>query len=125
MLTRDQLIHDPIFSDSLWTFYKMQEWGAEHFDNLIGEESDTVAHPAEYQREEFKIAQMMEDVEDWNDMDSQRHMAIGKLIAHNFPMFAAICTEPIYVVFDRSVDSGGGHRLGIYRLSTYYRPEWG
>ena len=110
---------------ALWTFNKIQEWGARHYRGLIGDRSDTTLRSAEYHREEFTISQMMEHEEDWNNMDQQWHMAIGKLIAHNFPMFAAICTEPIYVVFERSEDSGGGHRLGIYRLSTYYRPEWG
>ena len=121
MLTRDQLIQDSVFSDALWTFYKMQEWGARHFRELIGDHSDTTIHPAEYHREEFTIVEMIGQDEHWINMDSQRHMSIGKLIAHNFPIFAAICTEPIYVVFERSEYSGGGHRLGIYRLSTYYR----
>ena len=124
MLKREELIHNPVFSDALWTFYKMQEWGKRYFENIVGEQLDTAFHPAAYQREEFAIAEMLESDEYWEGMDSQRHMAIGKLIAHNFPMFAAICTEPVYVVFERSEDSGGGHRLGIYRLSTYYRPEW-
>lgn len=125
MLTIDELIHNPDFSDALWTFYKLQEWGARYFEELVGEQPDTTLHPAEYQREEYTISQMLENEAEWRNMGSQQHMAIGKLIAHNFPMFAAICTEPLYVVFEKSVDSGGGHRLGIYRLSTYYRSEWG
>lgn len=101
MLSIDELIQEQYFADALYTFYEMQKWGAENYKDV--------------KRTGHKISDMLRGEDKWESMSDTEHQRIGYLIARNFPNFAALCTIPVYVVFEQS----DGNRNGIYRLATY------
>ena len=111
MKSTDELFSDPHFPDALRTFYWLQEWGSRH-------RNDT-------KRENLQIREVLADHYGWMHLAGdpvknkkildQTHQSIGYLIAHSFPLFAALCTKPVYVVFDHADNRNNG----IYHLAYY------
>lgn len=108
----NQLVLDPEFYHAVQTFYEMQMWGAENHEIAP--------------REGLLIREMLEGNVIWENFTDngmqvskerldQIHQKIGYLIAHNFPQLAALCTIPIYVVFDHADDKHNE----LYRFTTY------
>lgn len=101
MLSMEEMIKDRHFANALNTFYWIQEWGAKHYKDG--------------QRTGLKISDMLDQDENWKKLSDTEHQEIGKLIAYNFPNLAALCTIPVYVVFEQSDENN----KGVYRFATY------
>ncbi len=111
-MTLEQLILENEFNHALQTFYEIQKWGANPQN--------------QGRRTGLMIKDMLAGNPIWenftddglpvsNDRLGKIHQKIGELIAHNFPLFAALCTIPIYVAFDHA----DAQHNGIYRLTIY------
>ncbi len=108
----NQLVLDPEFFHAVQTFYEIQMWGARNYKIAP--------------REGLLIREMLKGNVVWENFTEngmrvsrkrldQIHEKIGFLIAHNFPQLAALCTIPIYVVFDHA----DTQHNGLFRMSTY------
>ena len=106
MTKMQELMRCEYFCEALQTFYLIQEWGEKYQNG---------------KRTRIKIREILEEDSIWNGFSKRKqeldkiHQQVGQLIAHNFPYFAALCTIPVYVVFDK-VDK---NNEGLYRLATY------
>ena len=100
------------FFHTVQAFYEIQKWRAQNYKLA--------------QREGFLIREMLKGNAVWENFTDngtqvskerldQIHQRIGHLIAHNFPQLAALCTIPIYAVFDHA----DAHHNGLYRFATY------
>ena len=108
----NHLVLEPEFFHTVQTFYEIQMWGARNHKNAP--------------REGLLIREMLKGNVIWENFTDngmrvsrerldQIHQKIGYLIAHNFPQLAALCTIPVYVVFDHADDQHNG----LYRLATF------
>jgi len=108
----NQLVLEPEFFQTVQAFYEIQMWGADNYNSAP--------------REGLLIREMLQGNAVWESFTDngvpvskerldQIHQKIGYLIAHNFPQLAALCTIPIYVVFDHADEKHNG----LYRFATY------
>lgn len=115
-----ELMKHPLFAYALRTFYWMQIWGELHRNNT-GRDDILIADIMD----EFRNSQnsvLNDYYTEWESLSDDPaecdriHQGVGRLIAHHFPGFAALCTIPVYVVFDYSDNDGNG----VYRMAAYH-----
>ena len=66
-------------------------------------------------KENIRIIDLLDGIQMWEDMDDRTHQEVGRLIAHHCAELAALCREPVCIVFDHSDKNGNG----IYRRLRY------
>ncbi len=93
------LRNEPHFHEAMDAFIELQIQGAVH-TNL---------------NENIRIADLLDGIQMWEDMDDRTHQRVGYLIAHHCAEFAALCREPVCIIFDHADKNGDG----IYRRLKY------
>ena len=66
-----------------------------------------------------KIAELLAGKNIWERMKKGVHQQIGKLIAHHWPEFAAMCNIPIYAVYDHTDKND----QGVYRIVYNHKED--
>ena len=87
------------FEDAMAVFIEMQRMGSSSMERKSG----------------IHIEDLLAENAVWNGLDDTSHQQAGKLIAHHFAEFAALCPIPIHIVYDYT---DGDH--GVYRVVYYH-----
>ena len=93
------LRNEPCFREAMNVFIELQIQGAAN----VNADDD------------IRIIDLLAGIQMWEDMDDWTHQRVGYLIAHHCAEFAALCREPVCIIFDHSDKNGNG----IYRRLKY------